>query len=131
MERKTKQREIILQCILESTSHPTMTEISSMVDKIDSSIGQATIYRNVNKLVAEGKIVKISNLYDGLHYDGKTFLHDHFVCCKCFKIIDIDGSDYTNNKKKRLESKYSVRVDRASTVYEGVCSDCLQKIGKR
>ena len=107
-ERNTKQREIILQTITCSNDHPTMNEIMEKVKEKDEGIGQATIYRNVNKLVASGKVRKLPISLDNVRYDN----------------------NYVNDKE-RLEKEYSFKISGVSTIYEGVCANCQSNIEKR
>lgn len=129
-ERNTKQREIILQCINSDKSHPTMNEIMDKVKENDRSIGQATVYRNVNKLVALGKVRRLMLSYDNIRYDGNVDFHDHFVCVSCGKIIDLYDNNYANDKK-RLEEEYFFKISRISTIYEGICANCQSNLEKR
>ena len=98
IERNTKQKEIILDILEHNRIHPTIYEIYELAKKKYPAIGQATIYRNVNKLVDENKIIKLpSKSNDGYHYDINTNSHDHLLCKSCGKIIDIFDNDYTKN----------------------------------
>ena len=45
------------------------------MNKIDSTIGQATVYRNVNKLVNSGEIKRLSPNSEIDHYDGDNTNH--------------------------------------------------------
>ena len=45
--RNTRQKYVVLKVIKESIDHPTIAEICKMVERVDDSIGQATVYRNV------------------------------------------------------------------------------------
>ena len=51
--RNTKQKDIILDILEHNRIHPTMQEIYELAKKEDQNIGQATIYRNINKLVED------------------------------------------------------------------------------
>ena len=51
--RNTKQKHIILDILNDNRIHPTIYEIYELAKQKYPSIGQATIYRNVNKLVDE------------------------------------------------------------------------------
>lgn len=125
-QRNTKQKKLILDILLKDRTHPTIKKIYQMVQEIDFSIGQATVYRNVNKLVEEGKIRRISNLEEAIRYDGNMILHDHFICKKCGRIIDLFDNDYYRLQKK-IESKYSVKVEQITNICEGLCNDCCNK----
>ena len=60
-ERNTKQKQIILDILENNRIHPTINEIYNMAKTKYPTIGQATVYRNVNHLVEEGKLIKIPN----------------------------------------------------------------------
>ena len=60
--RNTKQKEIILNTLRQMHSHPTIMDLYEQVQKVDSSIGHATVYRNVSKLVEEGLVMKIQRM---------------------------------------------------------------------
>ena len=53
--RNTKQKEIILEILKEKENmfHPTAGDLVKLVLDTYPSIGQATVYRNINKLVDE------------------------------------------------------------------------------
>lgn len=120
--RKTKQKEIILDVMKNNYSHPTISEICQIVKKIDPTIGQATIYRNINKYVEEG-ILNIVRSKKGVnHYDFYNN-HGHFECLKCGSIIDMKETDYIKSI-----NDYFTSVDKdIKTCYlylEGYCSEC-------
>lgn len=126
-ERNTKQKEQILKIVESCEDHPTIKEIVTKVKTKYPTIGQATIYRNINKLVEEGKINKLYHMEDLNHYDGKKIPHNHFVCRKCGKIIDIYEND-NEQKLKEVERKYSVEISKIDILYEGICEECNAKI---
>lgn len=123
-KRNTKQKEIILDILEHNRIHPTIYEIYELAKQKYPSIGQATIYRNVNRLVDENIIVKLpSDSNDGYHYDINTTSHDHLLCKKCGKIIDIFDNDYTEIFKD-IEQKNKVAISRATILLEGICANC-------
>lgn len=106
-------------------THPTMKEVYDKVHNIDSIIGQATVYRNVNKLVEANNVRRISVDNDVDHYDGDMGDHYHFVCTTCNKIIDI--FDELDLSVSEVESKIKCRIDKKEIILYGKCSDCLKK----
>lgn len=101
-----------------------MQEIYSMAKEKNPSIGQATIYRNVNRLVEEKKVLRLPETKDeGYHYDINIVPHNHLVCNTCGKIVDIFDDDY-NNMINRLEDNNSVTITKSLLVLEGICSKC-------
>lgn len=125
--RETKQMNTILSILEYDKTHPTIQEIYQKVQKIDPTIGQATVYRNVNKLVKLGKLTRIPAVDDTYHYDGNCMPHDHLFCEKCHKIYDLFENDYAEITKK-VESKYSIKINKISILYEGICEECNGKI---
>lgn len=125
--RKTKQKEIILDILTKSKSHPTIQEIYQSAKLLEPKIGQATVYRNVNKLVAEKKILKLpSDTNDGYHYDGNIDPHDHLLCKKCGTIVDLYDNDY-KELIDTLEKKHQIKVEKTLVLLEGICSRCTSK----
>lgn len=102
-----------------------MKEIYQKVHLLDSSIGQATVYRNVNKLVEKGEVKKLSLHHDLDRYDGDIKDHYHFVCTSCNKIIDIYGS-----KEEvpicNIVKDHNIVVDDCDITLYGTCEDCLK-----
>ena len=123
-ERNTRQKQIILDILENNRIHPTMNEIYNLAKEKYPTIGQATIYRNVNHLVEEGKLTRLpSDENDAYHYDINISNHSHLICRKCGKIFDIFDSDYTK-MFNRLEKNNSIKIDKAMIILEGICFNC-------
>ena len=56
-KRNTKQREVIIDILSkkENMFHPTAQDLVRLVLESNPTIGQATVYRNINKLVEENR----------------------------------------------------------------------------
>lgn len=123
-ERNTKQKQIILDILENNRIHPTINEIYNMAKTKYPTIGQATVYRNVNHLVEEGKLIKIPNNTNNLdHYDINTSIHSHLICRKCGRIIDVFDNDYTKLFNS-FETNKSIKIDKVMIILEGICSNC-------
>lgn len=123
--RNTHQKELILSSIIGKNHHCTAEEVLANVQKEDSNIGLATVYRNLNLFVEEGLIQKIKG-DDWSYFDGNPSPHDHFHCKICGKIMDMPG-EYNEIIDRNAESELSMKVISHSTTYEGICTDCLKK----
>lgn len=123
-ERNTKQKEDILKVIKSTKTHPTMKEIYGLVKKVNPTIGQATIYRNINKLTEDGQVIRILDPTNEYHYDGDLSEHSHLICTKCHKIIDV-FDDYQKINKE-LETRYEFKITKKIVTYEGICKNCLK-----
>lgn len=125
--RNTKQKEIILKILQSHKTHPTIQEIYDIAKVQDSNIGQATIYRNIKRLVEEGEILKIQNsINDTYHYDINATPHMHLLCKNCQKIVDICSNDYTLFLES-IEKKHFIKINKTNISFEGLCGDCMKK----
>lgn len=105
MERNTKQKEIIYEVLKDCHLHPSLPELTKLVWEKNPSIGQATVYRVMNKLVAKGEVEKIASIDHNIRYDIAKD-HYHFQCVRCGKIEDI-----FYNKTEKEEIKNYLRVE--------------------
>ena len=122
MERETLQRKVILNILTNCYTHPTIKELYELVKEKYPNIGQATVYRTVNKLVLENTVVKIE-CFDGIHYDYNRY-HYHFCCknCHCITDVFLDSTDIDKLLSKTNLSNYKVN----SIVFEGICDNCKE-----
>lgn len=126
--RHTKQKQIVLETLQKDKTHPTIQELYDKIKLEYKNIGQATIYRNVNKLVEDNTIRKVCTLNGVDHYDGDTREHCHLLCHKCGKIVDI----FEVNLEKIISSimkNYDITIDNYNLILEGFCPSC-KKEGK-
>ena len=121
--RNTKQKQFILDILHTTKSHPTIGEIYKEVKEKDSSIGQATVYRNINRLYKENKLVRIS-IHGIEHYDINKENHFHLYCKKCRKLYDIFDDDYFALISK-IEKEKKLQIEHINTLLEGICEDCI------
>ena len=123
-KRNTIQKQIILDSIKNTKSHPNVNELLKIVKSKDSTIGKSSIYRNLNSMVEEGKVKLILTNSNSKRYDGDTSDHNHFICNKCNKVIDIINDEAIN---KSLEKEYNFIIQERNTTYFGICGNCISK----
>lgn len=102
-----------------------MKELYNKIHLIDPTIGQATVYRNINKLVESNDIKKLSIKNEIDHYDGDLSNHYHFICTSCNKIIDIFDT-CIDIPKDDINKKYNVSIDNSDILLYGKCEDCIK-----
>ena len=122
--RNTKQKELILKILDKNRIHPTMQEVYELAKKENQNIGQATVYRNINKLVEDELVIKLPSVKEeGYHYDINNHPHTHLICNSCGKIIDIFDNDYEKFITK-IANDNSVIIKKSLLVLEGICNNC-------
>ena len=117
--RNTKQNSLILDIVYKAHNHPTAYDVYLECIKVIPNISLTTVYRNLNKLV-DKRLIQRFELRDNIVRYDKNICHDHFICVKCSKIIDLDRSDITYNKMINGNKVLNVKV-----FYDGICYDCL------
>lgn len=123
-KRNTWQKEVILDILKANRVHPTINELYELIKK-EYDIGKATVYRNINEMVEEGKAQKIL-ASDNYHYDGDTSNHYHLICKECNNIIDI-FDEKTNKLTKNIEKEQDIVINQMHIIIDGLCSLCKNK----
>ena len=97
----TKYEKDIFAIINTSRDHLTVEQIFQKLRKIHPQVVLATVYNNLNRLLEEELIRKVS--VEGMpdRYD-RMKKHDHLVCRRCGKLSDITLEDLTASLKKQL-----------------------------
>ena len=117
--RETKQRNLILEIINNSTVHLIAEDIYKLAREKIPNISLGTVYRNLNFLLDQGSIRKIKiNSID--HVDNVKKFHNHFICTKCNTIYDVfEKESITNNTCGKVMS-YEI-------IYKGICNKCIEE----
>ena len=119
--RNTKQKTLIYEIINKSSNHMTAEEIYIKCKEIIPNISLGTVYRNLNGLVSNNKIIRIK-MKDNIDRYDKNFKHSHVICNKCGKIDDI-FVDYFNE----LPSIRNFDVMSYELIFNGICNKCKEK----
>jgi Fe2+ or Zn2+ uptake regulation protein len=90
----TNQRQIILEFLKSTKSHPSAKSVYLHVKKKLPRISLGTVYRNLNLLTNNNTIDKI-DLENKEIFDGNEEKHDHLICKNCKKIFDIDKMNFS------------------------------------
>ena len=120
---RTKQRELILNAIMESNTHPTADELFQEIRIQLPTISLATVYRNLNMLSSDGIIKKIEMPDMPDRFDWRVTVHDHLYCEKCGRVYDFTLPDVLD---KQIEEVSGMHVKQYSLVAKGICSDCMK-----
>ena len=126
MEKYSRQRQEILDFLIESYDHPTAEEVYKEVKERGSTASKGTVYRNLNFLVEKGIIEKVSMSNGADRYDYKKTPHNHAICVKCNTVFDLEY-DF-NMKKISKEISKQVKIEKLSeyVTVQGICKKCLE-----
>ena len=125
--RNTKQRQIVLDAVMQSRTHPKAEDIYSVIHAEHPHISRATVYRNLNQLTEMGQIRHIMMPgSSGNRFDWRTDHHSHLVCVECGHICDMEEhAPMADDQYAQEKTGYS-HVSHV-TVYYGTCPDCQKK----
>lgn len=123
MARNTVQQALIEQALHELDNHPTAEEVFLSVSKDHPSIGIATVYRTLNKLVENGKARKVFSPSGADRFDYVVETHYHIHCKECGAITDVSVElPPTILDQARNNSDYT--IDSFLIRFEGLCPKC-------
>jgi Fur family transcriptional regulator, peroxide stress response regulator len=119
----SRQREAIKDYLFHTTDHPTADTIYEHIKEIYPNISLGTVYRNLNLLISQGEIIKLSGLDESDRFDGNTQNHYHFICTKCHCLLDLpmDSIEHIN---VIASAKFDGVIDGHKTYFYGKCPAC-------
>lgn len=127
----SRQRESIKHFLAETKEHPTADTVYLHVKKQFPNISLGTVYRNLNLLTDLGEAIKIPTPDGGDRFDGCVTPHNHFLCTRCGRLLDLDLDMSSIEEVNRLAAEnFNGRIESSSTLFYGECSDCIKKSQK-
>lgn len=120
---RTKQRQLIMDAVLASTTHPTADELFQDIRKQLPTISLATVYRNLNILAEDGRIRKIEMPGMPDRFDWRLTTHDHLWCEKCGCVFDFTLPQALD---RQIEEVSGMKVRQYTLVARGLCKTCCE-----
>jgi Fur family peroxide stress response transcriptional regulator len=120
--RMTNQRLKIMEYLKSVKTHPTAEMVYNKVVKELPKITLATVYRNLNLLADQGEILRleINNEY---RYDADLSFHQHCVCKKCGKIIDLFQKEISRYALNKIRTN-NFKPTSVNVIFYGICKKC-------
>lgn len=132
---KTKHRDEILAVLQEHAGeHITAAGLHDCLRDKGVTIGTATVYRQLEKLVEEGIADKYTvDLASGACYEyaGDHAGHSRYVHCKCEKCgrlvhLERGAIEAVMRSAALAEAAGGFEMDLSHTVFYGICRDCRE-----
>ena len=121
----TNARLTVLNVLENNDGHLTSTEVLDQVDKIDSSIGRASVFRTLD-LLTSLSIIRPTYMNSSmtptyvLMPDGH---HHHIVCTNCNRIIEFENCGL-GAIAAELEERLHVKLTGHLLEFYGLCDKC-------
>ena len=119
----TKYAKKILEIVESSNDHLTAEQIFMQLRETYPTVVLATVYNNLNRLWEENRIRKVSLEGMADRYD-RTRRHDHIVCKKCGRLLDVDLGDLT----AQLEKKAGISILSYDLKLLYLCETCRKNL---
>jgi len=116
--RLTDQRKLVAKVMSESNDHPDVDELHKRVNKFDSKISIATVYRTVKLFEEAGVIAKHEFKGNKARYEeALKEHHDHLIDVNTGEIIEFVNEDIEKLQKKVAENLGYNLVDHRLELY--------------
>ena len=116
--RLTEQRKLVAKVMSESKDHPDVDELHKRVNKLDSKISIATVYRTVKLFEESGIVAKHDFKGNKARYEETTQEHhDHLIDINTGEITEFVNDDIEKLQKKVAEKLGYKLVDHRLELY--------------
>jgi Fur family transcriptional regulator, ferric uptake regulator len=116
--RLTEQRKLVAKVMSEAMNHPDVDELHKKVNKLDSKISIATVYRTVKLFEEAGIIEKHDFRGNKARYEqAPQEHHDHLIDINTGEIIEFVNEDIEKLQKKVAEKLGYKLVDHRLELY--------------
>jgi Fe2+ or Zn2+ uptake regulation protein len=122
----TKQRHAVLRVIRESHEHLTANEVFEKARSILPRISFATVYNSLRYLKNEGLIGELRFGMESTRYDRTLTRHDHAICNRCGKLVDLELS-IPDSLFKEAARRSKFKADSVELMLRGLCPECKKQ----
>ena len=119
----TKQRKVVLQVIRNSDEHLTANQIFEKAKQILPSISFATVYNSLRYLKKKKHIVEKNIGNSAARFDRRTSRHDHALCVKCDKLMDME-LELSAELVKAAVNYSKFKPESIEVILRGLCTEC-------
>jgi Fur family transcriptional regulator, ferric uptake regulator len=127
--RQTRQRQLVYETVAATKSHPTAEWVYKRVRSRMPRVSLGTVYRNLQLLVAEGRLRAWSRGRT-TRFDADVSPHDHFACLRCGLLLDIEPSGEELAAERRLRAR-GHQIQERLLEFIGLCRDCRRRPGSK
>ncbi len=121
--RNTQQRQILLEELCCMDTHPTASELYELVRKRLPRISLGTVYRNLEVLHQDGRIIKLDLAGHEARFDGMVEPHCHVRCTECGRVRDLPEVDPRSFDLNSAEIN-GFLIEGFKLEYFGICPKC-------
>jgi Fur family peroxide stress response transcriptional regulator len=126
MYRQSRQRDMILNLLRSTDTHPTADWLYGQLKEKIPSLSLGTVYRNLHILAEQCLVQKIASGSTFDRFEANPDPHYHLICEICGKVEDFEMDLYQeiNYKANRITN---FKVDWHRIDFFGICPECKAK----
>lgn len=118
----TPQRVAIMKSLGDRRDHPSAEKIFLELKPMFPTLSIATVYSTA-QLLAQASMIRILSIYEKrVFFDPDTTPHEHFMCTRCKKIMDLRAGCKPKIRLKPEDEIYC--IDDTEVFHYGLCSEC-------
>lgn len=124
----TSQRLKVLEAFLKTEKHLSCEELYLIVHRNAPEVGYTTVYRTL-KLIQKsglGREVDFGDRVSRLEHEYGHPHHDHMVCLKCGKLLEVYEPEIEALQDKLAQKKNFTPVRHKMEIF-GYCANCQKK----
>ena len=127
MERFSKKRQAILDCLRGTKTHPTAEWVFEQLRPQDPALSLATVYRNLRQLREAGLIRSVGTVDGQERYDANVSAHPHGVCRICGAVLDLEDAALPALEPPQWETADGFLIEEITVQSVGLCRRCKEK----
>ena len=120
----TRAREVVLGVVRGSNEHLTANDVFMAAKSKLASISFATVYNSLRYLKDAGHITEIQFGNGASRFDGMTHRHDHALCTRCGKLVDIE-MEHPRKLVERAAELSKFKPESLEFTLRGLCPACV------
>ena len=125
VHKQFRKRNAILSCLQATKTHPSADMLHALLQEDHPDISLGTVYRNLALFKSQGTIMSLGTFGGAERFDGNTAPHVHFVCTRCYDIIDLSDMQTPDSLCSAAAESAGGKVDACQLTFTGVCGKCL------
>lgn len=130
MQRYSKKRQAIIECLQNTNIHPTVEWIYENLQPVYPDLSLATVYRNIGQLKKAGMVRSVGVVNGYEHFDANMQPHSHAVCSHCGSIVDIEDMHVSRQLIDIVENTTGYHISEAALQFTGICENCLHEVNQ-
>lgn len=123
MQKRSRQRELLLEILQGTTCHPDADWVYARMREKMPHVSLGTVYRNLARLSEEGAILRLDTGQNAARFDGNAAPHYHLACRACGKVLDL-SMPYMDALNTAALADSGCAVEGHSLLFFGKCPSC-------